>query len=698
MATEEVSLVPTGTAKYSPFNTFIATNNGWNYTNGSGHLVGDKTGLVTIFKFYGTALTFHFGSLVNGASYKVSVDGGSFTTFTGNAGSEAAGRIDVWATALSNGWHEIRIKDFSNNGGFCNWGNAIADMEGGFAGMGGLTATYTGSLPGGYSSAFYYADGWGPTSTLAQLSTDLGVSADVLQGNSIWPEYMKGVAFKGTGSTMSVRTQCSSGDVVLYSSTANGSVSPTAPCPYVATDIATSSTVDADGFIILTFATTNNVQYRLAIGVQVVSSINWSANARPSGTFVYADTTHGCTFWGDSTLAGGFSSGVENIARSTAVYYWVKSGAKTRGMSISGSLASALTATGAWASGLGSFNGLRLPIAAAADTSFIAFRGWINDTLNSNYGFSSAWDVSNTATSRTVTATTVSNDTASAINYIANVNSSIKMLFAKKYWSATSNTDYNNTLSPLSTAIAGRVTAGKLVTSVDCSGWDIGTNAVTIDQGIHPTPDEAGAGNDAEHWWQVVESIVNSVTVTSVAINQGSTKTVYGEATTTLTATVTVSAGTSTGVIWSVVSGVHTVNSSTGLVTAPGAGQSAKSSVIRATSNDDATKYANITVTTPAQTSSGGGSGGGNQMTLTGITKVALVTTNYALVASDGSTVVLQPENDDVEILTGSSAPAVSTPGKLLPEGKDSLVYTLSGVNLYARAKNVSSYIFVQAG
>lgn len=615
MATSSVSLCPAGTSRYSSFATLL-TNAGFFYP---GHLLATTSGLVAKFRFYGTGLTQKHAFFGNGASYTVSIDGGAPTTYTGDATTNTSGVTNTWATGLSNGWHTVEIRALDNNSPngttvqYTYWNNDSGNAEGG---DGGLTATYTGSLPGGYSVAFDYVSGWGPTSTLAQLSTDLGVSADVLQGNATWLEYMKGVAFNGTGSSMTVRVQATSGDVVLFSSTANGSVSSTAPCPYTATEIGATSTVDSDGFLTLTFATTNNTQYRLAIGVQTVSSINWSADSRPAGTFAYANTTHGVTFWGDSTLAGGYVGVAENIAKSTAVYYWCKSGAKVRGMAISGSLASALTDTGAWASGLGAFNGLRLPIAAAADTAFIAFRGWINDTLNGNYGFSQAWDVSNTTTSRTMSATTVANDTASAIDYIAGVNSSLKMLFAKKYWSVTSNTDYNNTLSPLSTAIAARVTAGRLVTAVDCSGWDVGTNAVTLDSGIHPTPDEAGAGNDAEHWWLVVDGIINSVIVVSVSVDQSSPKIVYGEAQTTLTATVTVSAGTSSGVTWSVISGSHSVNSGTGVVTAPGAGQSNKDSVIRATSIDDASKYAQITVRTPPQTSSGGGSGSSNKTSI----------------------------------------------------------------------------------
>ena len=512
MATESISICPVGTSKYSSYVTMVATNSGYFYP---GHLVADKTGLAFIFKFYGTALSMQHAFFGNGASYKTQVDGGSVVTHTGDMTTNTAGSLEVWAAALSNAWHEVRVTDIVNNSPngttvqYTYWNNDAGNNEGGNPGILGLMATYTGSLPGGYSSAFYYADGWGPTSTMAQLATDLGASADVLAGYSIGPECMKGVAFKGTGAAMTVRTQVSSGDVILYSSTANGSVSSTAPCPYVATEIVTSSSLDSDGFLTVTFTPTSNVHYRLVLGVQTVLSVNWSANSRPSGTFAYADTTHGITFWGDSTVAGGYISGVENLARSTPAYYWVKSGAKCRGMGISGSLASALTATGAWASGLGAFNGIRLPLAAATDTPFIAFRGWINDTLNTNYGTSQAWDISATTTSRTMSATTVSNDTASAIDYIAGVNSSIKMLFAQKYWSVTGNTDYNNTLTPLAAAIAGRVTAGKLVTAADCSTWNIGTNAVTLDSGIHPTSNEAGAGNDAEHWWQAVDTVVS---------------------------------------------------------------------------------------------------------------------------------------------------------------------------------------------
>ena len=634
MATEAVSLIPAGTAKYSSFITMLASNGGWNFNNASGHLVTGKSGLCLVFKAYGTALTFRFNSLTNGATYKVKVDGtyaNGGSPFTGNASTESSGVTHTWYTGLSNGWHEVRIEDINNNGGYPNWSNAVADLEGGFAGGGGATATYTGSLPGGFTSAFYYADGYGPTSTLAELATDLGSSADVIQGNSTWSEYMKGVAFIGTGTAMTVRCETSAGRLLLYSSTANGSQTATSPCPYNATEIIEDTTVDADGFLSITFTPTNGVHYRLAIGVDTVNSINWSANSRPSGTFAYQAPTFGVTFLGDSTVAAGFTGSTGDLARSTSVYYWVKSGAKVRGMGISGSLASAVTTTGAWNTGLGAFNGLRLPIAAATDTPFLAIRAGINDTLNGNYGFSSAWDVGNTSTSRLMSATTVANDFASAINYISGVNASLRMLVATRYWSVTSNTDYNATKTPLSTAVQGRITAGKLVTEVQCDTWDnAATNAVTLDSGIHPTPAEAGAGNDAERWWQVVNSIINSVTVTSVTITQGASRTVYGEATTTLTATVNVSAGTPSGVTWSVVSGSHSVNSSTGVVTAPGAGQTAKVSVIRATSIDDNTKYANITITTPAQT---GASGGGTEMISASSAGTISLGTSYVSVA-----------------------------------------------------------------
>ena len=97
----------------------------------------------------------------------------------------------------------------------------------------------------------------------------------------------------------------------------------------------------------------------------------------------------------------------------------------------------------------------------------------------------------------------------------------------------------------------------------------------------------------------------NLPTYESVTITNGATAEVSGEDTLQLAATVQGTNSPSQTVTWSIVSGSGTVNGSTGLFTAPGAGQSDKTTVVKATAADGTT-YDTISITTPAAGSGGG--------------------------------------------------------------------------------------------
>lgn len=94
-------------------------------------------------------------------------------------------------------------------------------------------------------------------------------------------------------------------------------------------------------------------------------------------------------------------------------------------------------------------------------------------------------------------------------------------------------------------------------------------------------------------------------TYSGVTITNGATASVTGEATLQLAATVQGTNSPSQTVTWSIVSGSGTVNSS-GLFTAPGAGQTDKTTVVKATAADGTTNDT-ISITTP---SAGSGTGG----------------------------------------------------------------------------------------
>ena len=89
--------------------------------------------------------------------------------------------------------------------------------------------------------------------------------------------------------------------------------------------------------------------------------------------------------------------------------------------------------------------------------------------------------------------------------------------------------------------------------------------------------------------------------VNSVSINQGSAITVTGDATTTLTATLD-PVDSPAPIAWSILSGTGTINPSSGLFQAPGAGVSAKVTVVRATAGGQTD---DITITTPPAGSAG---------------------------------------------------------------------------------------------
>lgn len=99
-----------------------------------------------------------------------------------------------------------------------------------------------------------------------------------------------------------------------------------------------------------------------------------------------------------------------------------------------------------------------------------------------------------------------------------------------------------------------------------------------------------------------------SGTITGVTITNGDTATVQGDATLALAATVQGTGGFSTVVTWSIVSGQGTVNSSTGLFQAPGAGLTDKTTIVRALAADGVTADS-ITILTPKASTGGGGGG-----------------------------------------------------------------------------------------